>query len=162
MRMKFRNHHRRCWPTSQSSTAREIFYALKHRISQRRPCRGGWSICNFLQRIPYRLICLRCIQEVWPLRFGNPSNDGRSVFVQVGVNFSGGMSSSYSWNMPFQLLMSGSYLYGPTGTKVGIDDVLAALEKIKEKHIVKHPNGQRLLQICDYFLVIYFLHDSNA
>jgi len=45
-----------------------------------------------------------------------------------------------------QLLMSGSYFYGPTGTEVGTDDVLAALE---EARVVKHPNGQRLLEVCD-------------
>ena len=48
-----------------------------------------------------------------------------------------------------QLLMSGSYLYGPTGTEVGTDDVLATLEKIRESRVVKHPKGQRLLEVCD-------------
>lgn len=48
-----------------------------------------------------------------------------------------------------QLLMSGSYLYGPTGTELGTDDVLATLEKIRESRVVKDPKGQRLLEVCD-------------
>ena len=48
-----------------------------------------------------------------------------------------------------QLLMSGSYLYGPAGTEVGTDDVLATLEKIKRSRVVKDANGQRLLEVCD-------------
>ena len=41
-----------------------------------------------------------------------------------------------------QLLMSGLYLYGPTGTEVGTDDVLATLEKAKNSCVVKDPNGR--------------------
>ncbi|KAF8966796.1 hypothetical protein BDZ97DRAFT_1756386 [Flammula alnicola] len=46
-----------------------------------------------------------------------------------------------------QLLVCGSYLYGPAGTDVGKDDVLAALEVIKEEGIVENTNGQRLLEV---------------
>jgi hypothetical protein len=46
-----------------------------------------------------------------------------------------------------QLLMSGSYLYGPTGTEVGSDDVLATLEKVKESRVVKDPDGRRVLEV---------------
>jgi hypothetical protein len=48
-----------------------------------------------------------------------------------------------------QLLVAGSYLYGPTGTDVGRVDVLGALERIKTADIVKGPNGQILLEVCD-------------
>lgn len=47
-----------------------------------------------------------------------------------------------------QLLVAGSYLYGPRGTDVGRVDVLGALERIKAADIVKNPNGQQLLQVC--------------
>lgn len=49
-----------------------------------------------------------------------------------------------------QLLVAGSYLYGPKGTDVGRVDVLGALERIKAADIVKDPNGQQLLQVCDF------------
>ena len=56
-----------------------------------------------------------------------------------------------------QLLMSGSYLYGPTGTEVGSDDVLAALEKIKESRVVKDPDGRRLLEVSDRFDYMFYM-----
>ncbi|KIM37504.1 hypothetical protein M413DRAFT_448554 [Hebeloma cylindrosporum] len=48
--------------------------------------------------------------------------------------------------MCLQLLVAGSYLYGPTGTDTGKIDVLTALQDIKEEGIVKDANGQILLE----------------
>ncbi|KIM37500.1 hypothetical protein M413DRAFT_275838 [Hebeloma cylindrosporum] len=45
-----------------------------------------------------------------------------------------------------QLLIAGSYLYGPTGIHTGRDDVLTALQDVKAEGLVKNPNGQRLLE----------------
>jgi len=45
-----------------------------------------------------------------------------------------------------QLLVAGSYLYGPGGTDVGKDDISAALEAVKADRVVKTPNGQQLLE----------------
>jgi len=45
-----------------------------------------------------------------------------------------------------QLLVAGSYLYGPVGTDVGKDDISAALEAVKADRVVKTPNGQQLLE----------------
>ena len=47
-----------------------------------------------------------------------------------------------------QLLASGSYLYGPKGIHFGKIDVLSALEAAKKEGVVKHPNGQGLLEVC--------------
>ena len=47
-----------------------------------------------------------------------------------------------------QLLVSGSYLYGPAGTDVGRVDVVKALEAIKGGGIVTNGNGVELLEVC--------------
>jgi len=46
-----------------------------------------------------------------------------------------------------QLLVTGSYLYGPTGTDTTKVDVLTALQDIRAEGIVKSQNGQRLLEV---------------
>ena len=55
-----------------------------------------------------------------------------------------------------QLLVAGSYLYGPKGTDVGRVDVLGELERIKGAGVVKDRNGQRLLAVCDNFGSIFY------
>lgn len=46
-----------------------------------------------------------------------------------------------------QLSMNGSYFCGPNGFDAG--QVLSALERIKNVGVVKHPDGQRLLEVRD-------------
>jgi len=53
-----------------------------------------------------------------------------------------------------QLLVAGSYLYGPTGTDAGKVDVLKALQDIQSEGIVKSQNGQRLLEVRLFYLSI--------
>ncbi len=43
--------------------------------------------------------------------------------------------------------MSGPYFCGPNGFDAR--HLLSALERIKEVGEVKHPDGQRLLEVCD-------------
>jgi len=45
-----------------------------------------------------------------------------------------------------QLLVAGSYLYGPQGTDVGKEDVPKALELIAQQGVVQNLNGKRLLE----------------
>jgi len=45
-----------------------------------------------------------------------------------------------------QLLVAGSYLYGPQGTDVGKQDVPKALELIEQQSVVQNLNGKHLLE----------------
>jgi len=58
-----------------------------------------------------------------------------------------------------QLLVAGSYLYGPGGTNVGKD---TALEAVKADRVVKTPNGQQLLEDTIQHAKSGFVTDWNV
>lgn len=70
--------------------------------------------------------------------------------IRHGLHYKGGYDTREVLVLGscLQLLVAGSYLYGPGGTDIGKDNISAALEAVKADRVVKTPNGQRLLVVC--------------